>query len=130
MSSYSSGFSSNPYSFQNSLSVNKPAENVIVECLNETKNINLAILNEIKKLSSALETTGVHRHIDVSCDACEKKEIVGIRYKCLFCKDYDLCEGCEKIKNTVHSKEHYFIKIDDSYVFQNMLNIVPSAFSI
>ena len=114
----------------NNLNTNKPQENVIVECLTETKNINLAILNEIKKLSNALETKSVNRHVDVSCDACEKKEITGIRYKCLFCKDYDLCESCEKIKLTVHSREHFFIKIEDSYLFQNMLNIVPSAFSI
>lgn len=38
----------------------------------------------------------VHEH--VACDSCHPTSfspIKGVRYKCLICPDYDLCEGCE-----------------------------------
>uniref|UniRef100_A0A914H1X4 ZZ-type domain-containing protein n=1 Tax=Globodera rostochiensis TaxID=31243 RepID=A0A914H1X4_GLORO len=34
-------------------------------------------------------------HPDIWCDLCEKR-VVGVRYKCFVCPDFDLCEQCEK----------------------------------
>jgi len=34
------------------------------------------------------------RHESVSCDNCLQNNFEGIRYKCLICHDYDLCERC------------------------------------
>jgi len=34
------------------------------------------------------------RHESVSCDNCLQTNFEGIRYKCLICYDYDLCEKC------------------------------------
>jgi len=45
------------------------------------------------------------------CDSCNL-QIVGIRYKCLSCPDYDLCDSCES-ENTdgqIH-KDHCFAKL-------------------
>lgn len=47
-------------------------------------------------------------HIGVTCDGC-KGAVKGLRYKCLICPDYDLCETC--VQNRVHY-EHSMIRID------------------
>ena len=48
-----------------------------------------------------------HSHI-ATCDYCGD-HIIGIRYKCLHCPDYDLCEKCEEDNH--HNQFHVFAKI-------------------
>jgi len=48
-------------------------------------------------------------HSRVTCDACETYPIIGARYKCAICEDYDLCESCEA--QNVH-EHHPFLKIE------------------
>ncbi|KAJ2726573.1 hypothetical protein GGI07_000515 [Coemansia sp. Benny D115] len=47
-------------------------------------------------------------HAGVMCDRCNK-QIVGVRYKCGNCLDYDLCEGCEPLSD--HNSNHMFVKM-------------------
>lgn len=47
-------------------------------------------------------------HSSVACDGCGMSPIVGTRYKCLVCPDYDLCEKCES--NGKHPVEHALVK--------------------
>ena len=49
-------------------------------------------------------------HFGVVCDACNGS-IVGIRYKCAICPDYDLCSGC-KSKGAHRDTEHAFNAIE------------------
>lgn len=49
----------------------------------------------------------LHNHI--ICDGCGMKYIVGIRYKCAVCNDFDLCEKCEASSDHPHP----FLKIKD-----------------
>ncbi|KAG0100398.1 hypothetical protein BGZ93_001862, partial [Podila epicladia] len=44
-----------------------------------------------------------------SCDIC-LNTIVGVRYKCFQCPDFDLCQGCLPLAKT-HHKGHSFIPI-------------------
>eukprot|EP00475_Leptophrys_vorax_P025081 TRINITY_DN34_c0_g1_i10.p1 TRINITY_DN34_c0_g1~~TRINITY_DN34_c0_g1_i10.p1 ORF type:complete len:240 (-),score=46.89 TRINITY_DN34_c0_g1_i10:350-1069(-) len=47
-------------------------------------------------------------HSGVTCDACGQKPIVGARYNCTMCVDYDLCEECEaRGEHSFHS----FVKL-------------------
>ncbi|KAJ2510943.1 hypothetical protein GGI11_005290, partial [Coemansia sp. RSA 2049] len=47
-------------------------------------------------------------HTGVFCDSCNKP-VVGVRFKCGNCVDYDLCESCEPI--TAHDADHLLVKI-------------------
>lgn len=47
-------------------------------------------------------------HPNIICDGCEASPIVGSRFKCAICPDFDLCESCEE--KGIHS-HHSFLKI-------------------
>jgi len=48
-------------------------------------------------------------HANVTCDGCGMEGIVGTRYKCAICPDFDLCENCE----LEHDRSHPMIKIKE-----------------
>ena len=48
-------------------------------------------------------------HKGIKCSLCQRYPIVGIRYKCLQCKSYDLCEDCEKTHGLKHG--HLLLKL-------------------
>jgi|UniRef100_A0A6C0BFN3 hypothetical protein len=123
----------------------------IVMCLTESKNVQLAILNELKQINETIKqqktlaatpvVTGFQGlqgfqgfkphnviHTGVFCNVCGKHNITGVRYKCLFCKDFDMCEDCEA-KTTLHDATHSFIKIKDTNAFNAKLNINTPLFN-
>ena len=51
-------------------------------------------------------------HHGIKCDLCQRFPIVGIRYKCLQCKSYNLCEDCEKKEGMNHG--HLLLKLRDN----------------
>jgi hypothetical protein len=53
------------------------------------------------------DTNNKECHTGVECDGC-KGQVIGFRYKCVICPNYDLCEKCSSAG--VHS-EHNMIKI-------------------
>ncbi|RMZ75857.1 hypothetical protein DV737_g5067, partial [Chaetothyriales sp. CBS 132003] len=66
----------------------------------------LGILYSISR-DQARRDSYIHRGIE--CNSCGACPILGVRYHCSNCFDYDLCELCEA--NQVHVKSHVFYKI-------------------
>ncbi len=61
---------------------------------------------EIEKMS---EKNDKPIHNGISCNGCGIKSIIGCRYKCAVCQNFDFCEKCEEKYSEKH--EHPFIKI-------------------
>jgi hypothetical protein len=58
-------------------------------------------------------------HPNVICDGCEKP-LVGHRFKCLVCDDYDLCSVCE---SAGYHPEHNMVRVvrpEHSYAFKDV----------
>ena len=53
-------------------------------------------------------------HIGFSCDGCGKPVIVGIRWKCLVCENYDLCDDCHGSGRATerHNNQHRVLRIE------------------
>ncbi|KAJ2770225.1 hypothetical protein IWQ57_002757, partial [Coemansia nantahalensis] len=47
-------------------------------------------------------------HVGVMCDECGA-DVIGVRYKCGNCPDYDLCEKC--VPTAEHHKDHMFVMV-------------------
>jgi len=59
---------------------------------------------------AAAPMSGIEVHPGVACDGCSQAPILGKRFKCLQCPDYDLCERCfkrNKVDMSVHPHEVY-----------------------
>ena len=51
-------------------------------------------------------------HHFVICDGCKMAPIIGKRYKCKECKDFDFCEKCYEKNKLTHGHGHEFNHIE------------------
>ncbi|CAF1169940.1 unnamed protein product [Adineta steineri] len=65
------------------------------------------------------------KHVGVICDGCNRSPIIGIRYKCLECFDYDLCESCAD-RQLIHT-HHVMAKIRTPHQVDVVRNLCSSA---
>jgi len=59
--------------------------------------------------AATTNATGAAVHHGVACDMCGVDPIVGVRFKCKTCHNFDLCEACEA--KEVYSTSHVLLKI-------------------
>ncbi|KAJ8257614.1 hypothetical protein GJAV_G00187700 [Gymnothorax javanicus] len=53
------------------------------------------------------------RHSNIICDSCDKHGIMGMRWKCRVCFDYDLCTQC--YMNNKHDLSHAFERYETAH---------------
>ena len=112
--------------------------------LKSGKNLKLNVNAEFQKSSSGKRPEGVPKkfhhcptmgnilekekisnkimHFGVKCDQCGQYPIIGCRYKCSVCSNFDFCEECEKKYSKMHN--HAFFKISNpsmrNLIFKNL----------
>ena len=87
---------------------------------NAKKDILNSILLETSKIVSQSKinqkkSKNNYRHEGIKCNICGMFPIVGIRYKCLECDNYNCCENCEQKQN----HPHLFYKIKNNKALRN-----------
>ena len=101
----------------------KNIENIITSNIENIKDeiINSILIENSKiQLNSKINKKGPKNsyiHENYTCNNCQVSPIKGIRYHCLECNDYDLCEKCEEIIN--HNHPLYKIKKENACKFKN-----------
>ena len=65
-------------------------------------------------------------HFGIKCNNCEMENIKGIRYKCINCPDFDLCQKCEN--EIAHIPSHIFIKIRRPILDGDFNNIIKQFY--
>ena len=65
-------------------------------------------LEDLNNQNLSVDTTEKAVHTRVACDGCDAYPVVGVRYKCSVCKNFDFCEKCEE--KATHP--HAFIKLN------------------
>ena len=102
---------------------NKNIENIISSNIDNIKDdIIHSILLESSKIQqktkiNKVNPTNNYIHKNYECDICKMHPIKGIRYHCLECNDYDICEKCEE--KFSHQHPLYKVKNDKSCKFKN-----------
>lgn len=86
-------------------------EEQIKQKIREMVQTKLKVLEQsiIEDISKEINPIIIHKGIN--CSICGKKDIVGIRYKCAICPNFNLCENCEE--NTDHDDNHVLLKIKE-----------------
>lgn len=84
--------------------------NGLQEQLLEKKIENKSATPPLASKKTSIRGESVHKNI--YCDLCDKS-VEGIRFKCLECYDFDLCEICEISDPTIqnHLPTHHMVKI-------------------
>jgi hypothetical protein len=60
------------------------------------------------------------QHQNIPCDGCHTKPIVGLRFKCDTCPNYDLCLKCmkNKVETGHHTANHPLVVIGENHLRQ------------
>jgi hypothetical protein len=94
-----------------------------------TKVIQQQILNTMRDVSKNLaelkECILPHKnqavHVGIQCESCKCVNLIGIRYKCFICENFNLCEKCEAYCQQIHAPDHCFIKLRAPETMQQII---------
>ena len=78
----------------------------------------------IKEIEENYTNKIVHKNI--ICDGCGMKPILGIRYKCKICENFDYCQNCLDMYKEKHG--HNFEKIEVPVEHDGITNIISLFF--
>jgi len=86
--------------------------------MTESKNSSCSSISKLRnKLAALPEATELAVHGGFICDACNIGPIIGTRFKCFECGDYDLCSDCEPF----HHRHHLMLRIPAPENFTKLL---------
>jgi len=83
-----------------------------------TERISLGGTSRIRK--DIKEDLSKDHHFGIECDGCKLNPIVGIRYRCKECPDFDFCETCKT--NVEHDPAHTFEQLNEKETFKRRLH--------
>ena len=76
-------------------------------------------LNELKESVVPQRNNAVH--VGIQCENCKCSNLIGIRYKCFICENYNLCQKCEAYSQSIHAPGHCFIKFRAAETMQEII---------
>lgn len=83
-------------------------------------------LNELKE--SIVPQVNQSVHVGVQCENCKCTNLIGIRYKCFICENYNLCQKCEAYSQSIHAPGHCFLKLRVPETMQEIIaNSIPCS---
>ena len=99
---------------KNLKNVNEPLDKLFNEFENiENNYYNSQILLEIsnskikmKQKQPSIMNSSLMLHNGIKCERCQKLPIMGHRYKCPKCFNYNLCEECEQLNSEIEFHPH------------------------
>ena len=113
----------------------KVSSNPWTQSKKKTLNDDQKLINldeKVKKLEKKIDTISLNiskrkyleiSHYGVVCSNCQKQNINGIRYMCGNCQQYNLCHKCIIYAEEIHPTNHFFIRIPDTRVWNQINNI-------
>ena len=96
---------------------------------NKTKN-GQNLLNLLFQIAEQQAQKDGYLHRGITCNSCNTHPIKGVRYRCVNCVDYDLCESCESVQPHIGTHIFYKIRIPRAHVgHQPQPVIYPGQYS-
>jgi hypothetical protein len=96
--------------------VNNFKRKLITHTNQRVENIVNKYINSLQKNKENKKSKSIHEYI--RCNGCSKSPIVGDRYKCFVCNDFDYCDECEEKNSSTKEHPHDFIRIRQPVVMK------------
>ena len=78
---------------------------------NDYNEMSQVMMSNVEKKDEIIISKIQVTHHGIKCNKCNQNPIIGYRYKCSICKDYNLCSQCEEINSETQEHPHNFIKM-------------------